>query len=174
MSSILCPFGVNRMEIKTPEILAYKEVLSLRPKDRDSYIQSLINQILEMNPHGVTIAEISKKTHLNRNTIAKHLKKLVAIREAYALNRGNLSIYYKNGRVVHSRSSEHKFANDKFFTFYRLENDEGKFIYIQEKAINEFRATKVKGGILVKDEDFLTFMKELQKFALEVTLHESA
>lgn len=162
------------MEIKAPEILAYKEVLSLRPQDRDSYIQGLIKQILELNSHGVTIAEISKRTRLNRNTIAKHLKKLVAIREAYALNRGNLSIYYKNGKVVHSRSSEHKFANDKFFTFYRLENDEGKFIYIQEKEINEFRATKVKGGILVKDKDFLTFMKELQKFALEVTEHESA
>jgi DNA-binding Lrp family transcriptional regulator len=161
------------MELKTPEILAYKEVLSLRPRDRDGYIQGLILQILEMNPQGVTIAEISKKTGLNRNTIAKHLKRLVAIREAYALNRGNLSIYYKNGKVVHSRSSEHKFANDKFFTFYRLENDEGRFIYIQEKEIDEFRATKVKGGILVKDQDFLSFMKELQKFALEVTQNES-
>lgn len=166
--------GEKSLELKIPEILPREEVLCLRPTDRDSYVQELIKEILKLNPQGITISEVSKRTGLNRNTIAKHLKRLVAIREAYALTRGNLAIYYKNGRVLHAMSSEHGFANDRFFTFYRLENDEGKFIYIQEKEMDEFRAIRVKGGIMIKDEDFLEFMKVLQTFALEVTENESS
>jgi len=80
---------------------------------------------------------------------------------------------YKNGKVVHARSTEHKFPNDRFYKFYRLVNEQGKFIYIQERQLDEFRAINVKGGIMVKDEDFMHFMKELRKFVMEVTDRES-
>lgn len=163
------------MKIKVPQdLIAEKEELkSLRPKDRDQYVQKLILQILELNNQGVTISEIAEQTKVNRNTLASHMKTLVATREAYAINRGKLSIFYKNGKVVHARSTEHKFPNDKFYRFYRLENEQGKFIYIQERQLDEFRAIKVKGGIMIKDEDFMHFMKELRNFAMEVTERES-
>lgn len=163
-----------KMKVIVPQdLITQKELRSLRPKDRDQYIQKLILQILELNNQGVTISEIADQTGVNRNTLASHMKTLVAIREAYVINRGNLSIFYKNGKVVHARSTEHKFPNDRFYRFYRLENEQGNFIYIQERQIDEFRAIKVKGGIMIKDEDFMHFMKELQKFAMEVTERES-
>ena len=162
------------MRIKVPQnLLDQEELRSLRPKDRDQYVQKLLLRILELNKQGVTIGEISNQTRLNRNTLASHMKTLVAIREAFAINRGKLSIFYKNGKIVHARSTEHKFPNDRFYRFFRLENEQGKFIYIQERQLDEFRAIKVKGGIMIKDGDFFHVIKELQKFAMEVTERES-
>lgn len=167
-------WNVFQVKIRIPQdLIAKKEFKSLRPKDRNQYVQKLILRILELNNQGVTISEIADQTGLNRNTLASHVKTLTATREAYAINRGKLSIFYKNGKVVHARSTEHKFPNDIFYRFYRLENEQGKFIYIQERQLDEFRATKVKGGIMIKDKDFLHFTKELQKFAMEVTERES-
>lgn len=162
------------MKIQTPQdLITAEELRNLRPKDKDQCIQKLILQILELNSQGVTISELAEQTDIHRNTLASHMKTLVATREAYAINRGKISIYYRNGKVVHARSTEHKFPNDRFYRFYRLENEQGKFIYIQERQIDEFRAIKVKGGIMIDDRDFLKFMKELQKFGMEVTERES-
>ena len=163
-----------RMRLKLPQdLVGQEELQSFRPKDRGQYIQKTILQILEMNPQGVTVSEIANQTKANRETISSHMKTLVAIREAYAISRGNLSIFYKNGKVVHARSTEHRFPNDRFFKFYRLENPQGKFIYVQERQLDEFRAIKVKGGIMINDKDFIKFMSELQKFGMEVTMRES-
>ena len=162
------------MRIKVPQdIIAQEELRSLRPKDRDQYVQKLILKILELNQRGVTVSEIADHTKINRNTVASHMKTLVAVREAYSINRGNLSIFYKNGKVVHARSMEHRFLNDRFYKFYRLENEQGKFIYIQERQLDEFRTIKVKGGIMINDRDFDRFWTELRKFAMEVTERES-
>jgi len=162
------------MRIKVPQdIIAQEELRSLRPKDRDQYVQKLILKILELNQRGVTVSEIADHTKINRNTVASHMKTLVAVREAYSINRGNLSIFYKNGKVVHARSMEHRFPNDRFYKFYRLENEQGKFIYIQERQLDEFRTIKVKGGIMINDRDFDRFWTELRKFAMEVTERES-
>ena len=165
---------VASLRIKVPQdIISQDELRSLRPKDKDQCIQKLILRILEMNHQGVTIGELSQETNIHRNTLASHMKSLVATREAYTIKRGKISIFYKNGKVVHARSTEHKFPNDRFYRFYRLINEQGKFIYIQERQLDEFRAVKVKGGIMINDKDFLEFMKELQKFGMEVTERES-
>ena len=162
------------MKIKVPqELIEQEELRSLRPKDRDQYVQKLILRILELNPKGVTISEIADQTNVNRNTVASHMKTLIAIREAYSINRGRLSIFYKNGKVVHARSTEHRLPNDRFYRFYRLENEQGKFIYIQERQLDDLRAIEVKGGIMINDKDFVKFMNELQNFAMEVTERES-
>jgi DNA-binding transcriptional ArsR family regulator len=136
-------------------------------------MEYVILEILKLNPQGATVTEITDATGLYRTTITKHLNRLTAIREAYKIERGPVSIYYKNGKVVHARTVEHSFANDKRFTFFRLQNDEEKSVYIQEKETNSFGTVKVKGGIIIEDEDFLEFMKELQKFMVEVEKVES-
>ncbi len=156
-----------------PSMRTQEEVLSMSPKDRDKYMEHVTLEILRLNPEGATIPEIAEATKLNRNTITKHLNRLVAIREAYRIERGSVSIYYKNGKVVHARTVEHSFANDKRYSFFRLHNDEERSVYIQEKETNSFGTVKVKGGIIVKDEDFLEFMKELQKFMVEIENVES-
>jgi predicted transcriptional regulator len=150
-----------------------KQVLSMSPRDRDKYMEHSILEILKMNPQGATISEITEATSLNRATITKHLNRLVAIREVYRVERGSISIYYKNGKVSHAKTVEHSFANDKRYSFFRLTNDDEKSIYIQEKETNRFGTVKVKGGIIIKDQDFFEFIKELQKFMLEVEKSES-
>jgi len=156
-----------------PSMRTQEDVLSMSPKDRDKYMEYVILEILKLNPQGATVTEITDATGLYRTTITKHLNRLTAIREAYKIERGPVSIYYKNGKVVHARTVEHSFANDKRFTFFRLQNDEEKSVYIQEKETNSFGTVKVKGGIIIEDEDFLEFMKELQKFMVEVEKVES-
>ena len=155
-----------------PAMRTQQEVLSMSPKDRDKYMEHVTLEILKLNPQGATVSEISAATGLYRNTITKHLNGLVAIREAYKTERGNVSIYYKNGKVVHARNVEHSFANDKRYSFFRLINEEEKSVYIQEKETNSFGTVKVKGGIIIKDQDFFEFLKELQKFMLEVEQNE--
>ena len=162
-----------KLELPRDNIITQEELQTLRPKDRDECLQKLLLQILDLNGQGVTIGELTEQIKINRNTLASHLKTLVAIREAYELNRGRLSVFYKNGKVVHARSTEHKAPNDRFYRFFRLDNDQGKFIYIQERQLDEFRAIKVRGGIMIEDKDFLGFLKELQNFGMEVTEHES-
>ena len=167
-------WSVRALRIKVPhDTISRDELRSLRPKDKNQYIQKLILQILEMNNQGVTVSELSEQTNIHRNTLSSHIKTLIATREAYAIKRGKISIFYKNGKVVHAKSTEQKFPNDRFYRFYRLENEHGKFIYIQERQLDEFRAVKVKGGIMIDDRDFVKFMNELQKFAMEVTERES-
>lgn len=162
------------MSLSLPPLMRTQEqVLSMSPKNRDKYMEHVVLKILRLNPQGVTIPEISAATRLYRNTITKHLNRLVAIREAYKIERGAVSIYYKNGKVLHSRNVEHSFANDKRYSFFRLVNDEEKSVYIQEKETNSFGTVKVKGGIIIRDANFLEFMKELQKFMVEVEKVES-
>ena len=151
-----------------------EDVLSMSPKDRDKYMERVILQMLELNPQGATISEIEKATRFNRATITKHLNRLLAVREAFKIQRGILSIYYKNGKVVHAKNIEHKFANDKRYSFFRLANEAGKSIYIQEKETNSLGTVRVKGGIIIRDEDFVEFWKELQKFMVEVEEVESS
>lgn len=155
------------------DILPKEEVYSLRPKDREEYVGNVILEILKKNPRGVTISEVSQQTGFSRDTVSKHLEKWVAVREAYKVIRGNLSIYHSNGKVVHESDMDHSLTgSNKFYTFYRLMNEEGRFIYIQEKEIDDFRAVTVKGGILINEKIFLKFMSELQKFALEEIWNE--
>ena len=148
-------------------LLSQEEVLSLRPKDRDTYAEKIIIQLLEANPKGVTVSEIVEITGLNRSTITKHSKKLVAIREAHRQVRGNLSIYYKNGTILSSKSILNNISRNTSYTFMRIINDEGKYIYLQEKTNDNYGASNVSGGIMISDKDILDFLNELQKFALE-------
>jgi DNA-binding transcriptional ArsR family regulator len=175
MSNIVAPrMGEYDMSLSLPASMrTQEEVLSMSPKDRDKYMEHVILEMLRLNLQGATVTEITDTTGLNRVTITKHLNRLVAIREAYKIERGPVSIYYKNGKIVHARNVEHAFANDKRYSFFRLVNDEEKSVYIQEKETNSFGTVKVKGGIIISDEDFLEFMKELQKFMVEVEKVES-
>jgi hypothetical protein len=156
------------MQIRFPEkILSREEIKALSPAERDAYIQSVILDILNMNPHGITVFQISSVVPFSRPTIAKHLDILVAIGEAYKIERGNLSIYYKNGKIVHEVDVQSTVISDKIYTFYKLENAEGRFLYIQEKELDEFRAPRVKGGIMINEKDVPRFLLELEKFVKE-------
>lgn len=161
------------MKLELPQnALSPEDLKNMRPKDRDEAVQKLLIDVLDLNSQGVTIGELAGQTKICRPTLATHMKTLVATREAYENKRGRLSFFYKNGKVVHARSTECRF-NDRFYKFFRLKNEMGKFIYIQERQMDEFLSIKVNGGIMIKDEYFFDFLKELQNFGREVTEHES-
>ncbi len=153
------------MKLKVPNrTLSPEEIKRLSPSDRDYYSQHVILEILGLNRRGVTISQISQRLPFSRPTITKHLDILVAIGEAYKVQRGNLSIYYKNGKVVHETDVRSTVLSDKAYTFYKLENEEGTFLYIQEKEIDEFRSPRVKGGVMIDTRDIALFMDALKEF----------
>jgi len=160
----------EKMEIGTPKIiLSPDEVQALKPTDRENYIRSLIKNILLMNDNGVMASEIVDTTKLNRITVTKHLEYLVAIREAYKSDRGTGSVYYINGRLIHPTDRLSVPIDNKIYDFFKLENAEGNFIFIQEKEQDELRSKTVKGGIMIRCQDLLQFMDGLQKFRTLVT-----
>jgi DNA-binding transcriptional ArsR family regulator len=156
------------MDLKVPgKILSAEAIKRLSPSERDYYIQNVILEILVMNEGGVTISQISAKLPFSRPTVSKHLEMLVAIGEAYRIQMGNLSIYSKNGKVVHEADVQSVVVSDKVYTFYKLKNQEGDFLYVQEKELDEFRSPKVKGGVMVNARDLPTFLDRLKKFVEE-------
>ncbi|MCW4004144.1 MAG: hypothetical protein NWE95_09570 [Candidatus Bathyarchaeota archaeon] len=153
------------MEIKTPNVmLSAEEVQALKPLERENYVRSVIKKILAANENGVMASEIVEATNLNRITVMKHLEYLVAIREAYKSDRGSGSIYYQNGRLIHPTDRLSVPIGNKVYDFVKLENAEGKFVFIQEKEQDELRLKTVKGGIMIRCVDLFTFMEGLQNF----------
>lgn len=158
--------------IVEPDLLSPAEISGMRPKDRERYIESVILELLQLNPRGVTIREVAEKIGFRRDTVAKHLERLVATREAYSIVRGNVSVYYRNGQVVHATDVKETSTPDRQYTFFKLENEDGRFFYIQEKEVDEFRAIRVKGGILINADYAMRFIREFQKFVVGVKDHE--
>jgi predicted transcriptional regulator len=155
----------NKMEIKIPSVmLSAEEVQALKPLERENYVRSVIKKILASNENGVMASEIVEATNLNRVTVTKHLEYLVAIREAYKSDRGSGSIYYLNGKLVRSTDRLSVPIGNKEYDFVKLENAEGKFVFIQEKEQDELRLKTVRGGIMIRCEDLFAFMDGLQKF----------
>jgi len=153
------------MEIKAPNVmLSAEEVQALKPLERENYIRSLIKKILDANENGVMASEIVEATNLNRMTVTKHLEYLVAIRESYKSDRGSGSVYYQNGRLVHSTDRLSVPIGNKIYDFFKLENAEGTFVFIQEKEEDELRLKTVKGGIMLRCEDLFAFMEGLKNF----------
>lgn len=155
------------MEINVPSVVLFpEEVQVLRPVEREKYVRGLIKNILSMNENGVMTSEIVDATNLNRITVTKHLEHLVATREAYKSDRGTGSIYYQNGRLVHPTDKLSVPIGNKVYDFFKLENAEGNFVFIQEKERDELRLTTVKGGIMIRCQDMVKFQNVLHKFII--------
>jgi hypothetical protein len=120
--------------------------------------------MLRKNREGVTVSEVMKETSFNRVTVTKHLELLVATREAYKKERGIGTIYFRNGKLVHETDKISIACGRKIYDFFRLENPDGTFIYIQERETDELRAKNVKGGIMIPIELFEKFKEGLTYF----------
>lgn len=97
---------------KHKNILSAKEIVSMRPRDRERYVQNVILDSLD-KAEGMTQSEIVQKTALTRTTVTKHLEKLVAfqqiIREVKTL--GKISVFYYK-RIVTKQGQ--KSTNEQF------------------------------------------------------------
>jgi hypothetical protein len=150
-------------------ILSFGEIKALRPEERERYIDSVVLEILASNERGVTIAQVAKATGFNRITVARHLENLVAIREAYKKHRGGVAIYSRNGRLLHEADRFEIKVRGTIYSYYKLQNDEGQFIYIQEKVETALRTVRTVGGIMIDVRDFPEFLKGLSRFGFQVS-----
>ena len=150
-------------------VLSFDEIKGLRPEERERYIDSVILEILASNERGVTIAQVAKVTDFNRITVARHLENLVAIRDAYKKQRGSVAIYFMNGRLLHEADSFEIKVRGKIYAYYKLQNEEGQFIYIQEKVETALRTVRTLGGIMIDVRDFHEFLKGLTRFGVQVS-----
>jgi hypothetical protein len=49
----------------------------------------------------------------------------------------------------------------------QLENEEGQFVYLQEKEVDEKRTIRVRGGIMINANIAPEFVKKLRDFIFE-------
>jgi DNA-binding transcriptional ArsR family regulator len=147
-------------------ILSPQKIQTLSPQEKDFYIRNVILEILRLNERkGITVSQLSSATGFNRMTISKHLDILVATGEAYKVQQGNVFIFYKNGKLVDEADIGSLVFSDKTYTFYKLENNEGAFMYIQEKELDESRVPQVKGGVMISMKDVPNFLAKMREFA---------
>jgi len=151
---------------RASSILSFNEIKVFSPEEREQYVKSVILDLLSKAERGTTIAQVSKVTNFNRITVARHLESLVSIREAYKKQRGSVAVYFKNGRLLHEADKFEIRVRDKLYAYYKLSNEEGDFIYIQEKTANPTRTVQTLGGIMIDVRDFHEFLKGLSRFGI--------
>jgi hypothetical protein len=147
-------------------ILSFNEIKALEPSDRERYISEVILEILKNQEKGITIAQVANATTFNRVTVGKHLENLVSIREAYKKQNGAVALYFKNGKLLHASDKHEIRTRGKVYSYYKLDNEDGKFIYIQEKTETPLRALETQGGIMIDSRDFHAFLKGLTQFGM--------
>jgi predicted transcriptional regulator len=151
-----------------PQMLSADKIESMRPREKQNYIDHLILEILKRNPRGVTIAELQSKTPFSRNTFMEHLGRLVATRQASRIYRGKVSIYYRNGSVQNAMEIRDIADPNHVYSVMQLLNEDGNFIYVQEKEIDESRTIRVKGGIMINAKTVVDFLSKLQDFTYKM------
>ncbi len=153
------------------KLLTTHERMALRPDERARYVQKVLMDVLSVEKD-LTLSEIVEKTGLARPTLTKHLELLSAKqlikKEERELGRNKIAFYKKVGKVL--ENNEHIFEADENirYSFFTIENDEGKAVCIQQKEEDEYKASSVKGTIVIKYESVQQFVKELNTFAAKV------
>jgi len=165
------------MSPKMPEnmnLVPPETIKSWRVEDREKYVDTVLMDFLTINSdHGLTIDDLKTVTNFDRRTISSHLEKFVARGEVYKELRGKrLQIFRTNGQPVGKPEFVKSGVDDHYFRLYRLENDDGNFVYIQERELDSFKRDSVKGVIKIKDEELQDFIKKLHAFAVRVTTNE--
>ena len=142
-------------------------------EDREKYIASILMDFLSVNSvRGLTIDDLMKATKFNRRTISSHLEIFVARGEVYKEFRGRTRIFHTNGQTVGKPVFVKNDQDDHYFRLYRLANDDGKFVYVQEREMDDFNRDKVKGVVKIRDDEIQDFIKKLHAFAVTVTQDE--
>jgi hypothetical protein len=112
------------------------------------------------------VSDICAFTNFDRKTIGQHLDFLVAVREAYKeVIPPRTAKYYPNGKLVHGFGETSARIGNAVFTFRRLVNQFGDFVYVQEKKRDARNLLTVAGGILVSADGIDNFIAHLKRAA---------
>lgn len=125
------------------------------------YYEKVILDILIANKHGASASELAQATKFAERTIRNHLDILVARGEIHAVIRGRLSVYFARGIIQGEKVIvKSKTKPGLQYVITNLENDDGSFYYIQQKEIDEYRALRVNGAIMIAIEDGRYFIQQ--------------
>jgi hypothetical protein len=143
-----------------------QEIEHLPPDAKEEYYRLVVSQIVRANPGGLTVSDICAFTNFDRKTIGQHLDFLVAVREAYKeVIPPRTAKYYPNGKLVHGFGETSARIGNAVFTFRRLVNQFGDFVYVQEKKRDARNLLTVAGGILVSADGIDNFIAHLKRAA---------
>lgn len=155
-------------EQKKMQLLTKDEVLSLRPKDREMYIDKVLLELVRASPNGTSTSELEQTTKFYGRTIRDHLDKLVARGQIIVrtIGRDERSIYYPSGEVI-GKPTEIKSRSEsgKSYLVFRIEESRGDRFYVQERILDSFGGINVRGGIHINEDDVLDFVKSLHALA---------
>lgn len=129
--------------------LDVEEIKYLPNKEKSRYIQRYLESLILKNKNkGLTLSEILKISNISKPTIMKYLEILFSKRKIYKDKKANVTIYYPNGRVSHPSEDGEITFNDRKYKFSVVSNEDEKFIYLQEKAIDENDFEEIVGGVM--------------------------
>lgn len=165
------------MQMIVPEdLLMQEQYKELASGEKERYTGKVLKKLLELNKNGLTLGQISEKTYFNKATIWRHLEKLVNTKEAYKLEFGRLSVYFSNGKLIHSLFSEDIKFENKTYPIFFVRNNLGDFIYLQEKQEDKFGRIEVIGGLVLplkNAEIFAERLMQAEKKVKEVLKNET-
>ena len=153
----------------TVKLLTKERVLKMPPQEREKYYERVILDILIVNKQGATAPEISQSTGFAERTIRGHLDRLTARGEIHSVVRGGASFYFTRG-VIQGETLTIK-SNIKpglQYVITNLENIDGEFYYIQQKEIDDYRALRVKGSVMIAKEDGQDFIRQFHAYMAKV------
>jgi len=152
-----------------------ESIIKLSPEKREEVIRIMVKQTLDQHPEGLTPHDIAEMCDLSLITVRKHLDFLTAVREAYEKTyRPRFSVYYPNGRLVHPYSDTILNAREAIYSFQRIENTFGKFVYVQERKKDVYtNKTRTVGGILIETQSIDKFIEKLKESSEDWNIPES-
>ncbi len=143
------------------KLLAKDSVLKMPPQEREKYYERVILDILIANKEGATAPEIAQSTNFAERTIRGHLDRLTARGEVFTVMRGGATFYFSRGTTQgKSLTIKSKAKEGLYYVVTSLKNLDGDFYYVQQKEIDEYRALRVKGSIMIAKEDGQDFIRE--------------
>ena len=148
-------------EIKLPKEMLQKDAYKTLPaKEKEEYINNFLKQLLELNSEGVTTSQVKEVTGFPPSTIWHHLEILKSNGQSRKISHGNVDVYHSFGKPI----AVADFDNDKArYSVLKVENNEGKFILIQEKRINRQDSYTNIRGVAIPIELVDSIVKSLSK-----------
>ena len=151
----------------TVKLLTKERVLKMPPRERKKYYERVILDFLIANKDGATVSETAQKTGFASRIIRNHLDRLTARGETFVVLRGGTTFYFARGVTAEkSLTIKSKARQGLQYAVTELQNIDGDFYYIQQKEIDEYRALRVKGSIMLAKEDGQDFIKQFHRHML--------
>lgn len=159
-------------KINLPKDILKKEELSKLPaQGKSEYITNLLKKLIELNPDGVTNAQIREATNYTDSTLWHHLEVLNFTEQCNKIQRGSVDVFYPNKRIGHFDEELRYSGNKAIYCFSITRNKFGKFAYIHKKTESRLGDYVISSGLSIPYDLIDNFISILHKIK-EIHLNE--